>query len=72
LKKAAWHEMETSHVLKELDTDPQSGLSSEEVTRRLEKYTREKRGRVHYLVGRSRRLRLWRGGNETRSNRLLV
>jgi Ca2+-transporting ATPase len=30
--------METSQVLKELDTDPQSGLSSEEVTRRLEKY----------------------------------
>jgi Ca2+-transporting ATPase len=38
LKKAVWHEMETSQVLKELDTDPQIGLSSEEVTRRLEKY----------------------------------
>ena len=35
---AVWHAMEVGQVLKELNTDPHSGLSSEEIRSRLEKY----------------------------------
>ena len=33
-----WHSMEVDQVLKELDTNPHQGLSTEEVRNRLEKY----------------------------------
>ena len=33
-----WHSMEVDQVLKELNTDPHQGLSSEEARSRLEKY----------------------------------
>jgi len=36
--KAPWHAMESALVLKELDTDPRTGLSESEVKSRLEKY----------------------------------
>ena len=38
MTRTVWHEMETLHILKELNTDPLSGLTSEEVKSRLEKY----------------------------------
>ncbi|MBM4129356.1 MAG: HAD-IC family P-type ATPase, partial [Nitrospira sp.] len=38
MTKAIWHSIEAGQVLKELDTDPHRGLTSEEVKSRLEKY----------------------------------
>jgi len=38
MSQAVWHSMEGAQVLKELNTDPHSGLSSEEIRSRLEKY----------------------------------
>jgi Ca2+-transporting ATPase len=34
----AWHSLESSQVLKELNTDPENGLSRDEVAKRLEQY----------------------------------
>lgn len=38
MSKAVWHSIEVEQVLKELGTDPHSGLTSEEVKSRLETY----------------------------------
>ncbi|MEW6162828.1 MAG: cation-translocating P-type ATPase [Nitrospirota bacterium] len=38
MKKAIWHSMEASQVLKEVDTDTHRGLTEDEVKSRLEKY----------------------------------
>jgi len=38
MAKAVWHSIEIAQVLKELDTDPHSGLISDEIKSRLEKY----------------------------------
>jgi Ca2+-transporting ATPase len=38
MAKAIWHAMDSPQVLEELFTDPQKGLTSEEVRRRLEAY----------------------------------
>jgi Ca2+-transporting ATPase len=38
MAKAVWHSIEVAQVLKELDTDPHSGLISDEIKSRLEKY----------------------------------
>lgn len=38
MAKAVWHAMEAAQVLKELDTNVQSGLAEDEVQKRIEKY----------------------------------
>jgi len=38
MAERAWHSLEVTQVLKELDTDQHKGLSEDEVKRRLEKY----------------------------------
>ncbi len=38
MAKAVWHAMEAAQVLKELDTNVQSGLAEDEVKKRIEKY----------------------------------
>jgi magnesium-transporting ATPase (P-type) len=38
----AWHNLSANEVIKRLDSDPRSGLDSEEISRRLEKYGRNK------------------------------
>jgi magnesium-transporting ATPase (P-type) len=38
----AWHSLSANEVIKRLDSDPRSGLDSEEISRRLEKYGRNK------------------------------
>jgi Ca2+-transporting ATPase len=38
MTKKTWHLMDVPQILKELDTDPQNGLTSQEVENRIEKY----------------------------------